>query len=95
MSETEEKTQAAQASIPPTVGRIVHYVVSPGEHRAAIVVRHWSGDMANLYVFLDGMNDSYFNGVGTQIAPGLLWVTSVHQDEDEKKLFTWHWPERV
>jgi hypothetical protein len=86
----------------PSVGRIVHYVLKDhyGElqHRPAIIVRNWSdglsdennpfSDMIQLQVFTDGTND------GTQYATGVYWATSVHQDEEEKIVGTWHWPER-
>ncbi|KPV42033.1 hypothetical protein [Alicyclobacillus ferrooxydans] len=81
-----------------SVGRIVHYVLMDRygyeQHRPAIVVRNWSDegnpneDMVQLQVITDGTND------GTQYASGLYWATSVHQDEDMKRVGTWHWPER-
>lgn len=42
----------------PTTGRIVHYVLQGGSHRAATVVSHSAGATAcNLTVHLDGWND--------------------------------------
>ena len=79
-----------------TVGRIVHYVLSNGEHRAAIVVRDWqepSGSV-NLYVFLDGANDTN-TAHGAEYAPGVIWATSAHYDAAGDKEHTWHWPERT
>lgn len=79
----------------PTVGRIVHYVLTDGQHRPAIVVRAWGeephsapdyADSVNLQVFLDGSNDGSESGVD--------WETSVRYDETGKTPYTWHWPER-
>ena len=41
----------------PSIGRIVHFVLNNGEHRAAIVVNYFGGDRANLTVFMDQLND--------------------------------------
>ena len=80
----------------PTVGRIVHYVLSTqdgtnsanvGHHRAPMIVRVWSDDCVQLQVFTDGPND---RPDGT----GLIWVTSVSFNDTEKLPRTWHWPER-
>lgn len=80
----------------PTVGRIVHYVLSEqdgtysqnvGQHRPALIVRVWSETCVQLQVFTDGKNDRADGA-------GLVWVTSVHPDENEKLPRTWHWPER-
>ena len=76
----------------PTVGRIVHYVLSDGrsagEHRPGIIVRVWEdGHGVQLQVFTDGSND------GPQFASGLYWATSVEYD-DGGRPGTWHWPER-
>lgn len=82
------------------VGRHVHYVLesdsykddlnsgSYGECRSAIIVRAWSAETVQLQVLTDGYND------GKQYAAGLVWRTSVHQDEETKAPGTWHWPER-
>lgn len=83
-----------------TEGRIVHYVLKNGEHRAALVVRAWRNlsapDLVNLYVFLDGTNDRPDAAYdGAQYAPGVLWVTSVHYDASGTQYRTWHWPERA
>lgn len=58
-----------------------------GGHRPAIVVHCWSDYCIQLQVFTDGTNDR-LDG------QNIVWVTSVTQDEDEKKSRTWHWPER-
>lgn len=77
-----------------TEGRIVHYVLPNGEHRAAMIVRAWKprqvgGDagVANLHVFYDGSNDDAVNEQGN------AWVTSVHYSEDPQPR-TWHWIEQ-
>lgn len=78
----------------PTVGRIVHFVLPNGEHRAAIIARVWDvspnlDPSVQLQVFTDGTNDA---GVipecnppaygtpeyGLFVAPGTVWRTSVH-----------------
>lgn len=92
-----------------TEGRMVHYVLSNGQHRPAIVVKVWKvteqggvprateNGLVNLTVFVDGRND---------ILPSentfdpknpdilLLRVTSVLYSE-EPKLNTWHWIEKA
>lgn len=91
----------------PSIGRIVHYILANGQHRAATVVNAFGGDRCNLTVHLDGMNDLEGGGGAstasvTGIRPqgaydlnnGSLAAGSVAQDEDEKKPGTWHWPER-
>lgn len=80
----------------PTMGRIVHYVLSSqdgtmdhkvGQHRPAIITHCWSDTCVQLQVFTDGTNDRLKG-------EPVIWVTSVTHDEDEKKGRTWHWPER-
>lgn len=66
----------------PSVGRVVHYVSSLGQHWAAIITHVWSDSCVNLAVF-----DS--NGVASN-------ATSVCYDGDAlPPAYTWHWPERV
>lgn len=83
----------------PSVGRIVHFVLKDrhGElvHRPAIVVRNWADEGhyvdvegVQLQVFTDDTND------GPEYASGLFWATSVHHEEEDKKEYSWHWPER-
>lgn len=81
----------------PSVGRIVHFVLrarqgmrpsSVGEHRPAIIVRVWSPEMVQLQVFTDGFND-------IETGDPVIWETSIHNDETEKKPGTWHWCEYV
>lgn len=75
-------------------GRVVHYVPAmadgfrdPERHRAAQVVRVWSGDtgMVNLVVTCDGTNDR---------ADGQLhfWATSIQFDPEGSER-SWHWIE--
>lgn len=81
-----------------TEGRIVHYVLSNGEHRAAIVVRVFEPGkplgLANLIVFSDGSNDrgAVFGNVSEQ---GLFWATSAHYDPEGTTHHTWHWIEKA
>ncbi len=76
------------------VGDMVLYVLpegtSPGEVRPAVVVRTWSddpGNLVNLQVFTDGVNDFITAHPG---ASGILWRTSVHNDEVDKAPGTYH-----
>lgn len=82
-------------------GRIVHYVLSNGQHRPAIVVRDWSDPhvtgsdgMVNLIVFADGTNDAGAI-LGIVSPPGLFWATSAHYDAAGTIHHTWHWIEKV
>lgn len=63
-------------------GRIVHYVNPDLSHcQAAIIVRAWSSEKANLTVFPDWSND--------RESGGLAWKTSVLRSL-VKEPFTWH-----
>lgn len=73
----------------PTIGRIVHYVLSDNEHRPAIITYVFSSNIVNLQVFNDGHNDNQPSLAGTS------WRSSVEQDEEFKEEGTWHWPERT
>jgi hypothetical protein len=88
-----------------TEGRIVHYVLDDGEHRPAMVVKHWNPghhdlhtrDCVNLLVFADGSNDNRPGRFGGELLPlhaPIVHRTSVHFS-DEKTRGTWHWPERA
>lgn len=84
-----------------TEGRIVHYVLSNGQHRPAIVVRDWSNPAlpgsdgrVNLMVFVDGTNDSGAVS-GKACEQGLFWATSAHYDPAGTEHHTWHWPEKA
>lgn len=94
-----------------SVGRIVHFTLSTGEVRPALVVRSWDGNasyppgVVNVQVFLDGRNDSVHKGAdlspfGTVSAHeceiGLAWRTSVHPSESgNPEPGRWHWPPRA
>lgn len=85
------------ATIIPSIGRTVHFVLANGQHRPAVIVRVFDEpptptSVANLQVFLDGSNDAPAREPG---ASDLLWRTSVHQDAAEMKPGTWHSPELV
>jgi len=74
----------------PSIGRTVHYVLSPGQERPAVIVRVWDEkptekSVVQLQVFTDGENDGLKN---------VEWRTSVHQD-NAKAPGTWHEPERA
>jgi len=92
----------APASLPGLIeGRIVHYVLSNGHHRPAIVVRNWSNPaiagsngMVNLIVFADGTNDTGAIS-GSASAQGLFWATSAHYDPKGETHHTWHWIEKA
>ncbi len=82
-----------------TEGRIVHYVLKNGEHRAAIVVRVFEpygkeAGLANLIVFSDGSNDA--SAVSGNVSEqGIFWATSAHYDPEGTKHHTWHWIEKA
>lgn len=80
----EQKPAAEMPGL--TEGRIVHYVLQDGSHRAAIVVRNWRtpGGCCNLQVFLDG----------EEIEGGRAWRTSVLYSAKPQP-HTWHWPEKT
>jgi hypothetical protein len=85
------------ATIIPSIGRTVHFVLANGQHRPAIIVRVFGEpptptSVANLQIFRDGSNDV------PSRAPGegdMLWRTSVHQDAETMQPGTWHSPEVV
>jgi hypothetical protein len=94
--------QAARQALPasgahgsrqrPSIGRIVHYVMSqidgrlPGDHRPAIIVRVWSDDCVNLQVFTD-LGDGCINPT--------FCVSSASRDDNGKDHGSWHFPEYV
>jgi hypothetical protein len=64
----------------PSVGRIVHYITSREDHRAAIITDVHKNDKVSLAMF------SPDDGV---------WVKSdVAYSEICNQKYTWHWPER-
>ena len=78
-----------------TEGRMVHFVMANGEHRAAVIVRAWknqgySNGEVNLSVFTDHGNDANKDEEGFS---GLMWQTSVPFDDDQRRPGTWHWIE--
>lgn len=75
-------------------GRIVHYVLTAGKERPAIIVNAWDhlgrdDGYANLLVFLDGNNDLTSEG-DTPLAWFPSRTYSVHGEPG-----TWHWPQDV
>lgn len=90
-----------------TEGRIVHFVLSNGEHRPAIVVNNWGSEKnfdgawaypeedgyVNLQVFIDGSNDNDVYPVS--VPPNhMVWETSIkYSAEPEPR--TWHWIEKA
>lgn len=73
----------------PSIGRIVHFIVTPGENPvAAIVTAVWSDVCVNLRIFQDGSN--------TQPTQFSEWVTSASFDDSAvPQVRTWHWPPKV
>ncbi len=79
----------------PSIGRVVHYVLTDDQfpqkieknpHRPALIVNAVPNAMiANLTVFLDGMND----GDKKSFSLG-----SIHYSENHEP-GTWHWPEQI
>lgn len=63
-----------------SIGRIVHFVDTKGELRAAIISRVWGDACVNLTVFDDS---------------GPYVATSVAFDGGGQALQSWHWPERT
>lgn len=76
----------------PTIGRIVHYVIFNGKHRAAIVVDVTDTEalMPNidLQVFLTPSEACVFNA-----SDRFQWVP-VARFSETMEPGTWHWPER-
>lgn len=68
----------------PSIGRIVHYVLADGQHRAAVVVNSWPHQtVANLKVHLDAANDLTYGSLSTGLTapalkPQVLEYGSVH-----------------
>jgi hypothetical protein len=73
----------------PSVGRIVHYVSygTPNgeyqpEHRAAVITEVLDGDSHGI------VNLCVLNPQG-------IFFTMSHNEEEDKRGGTWHWPERA
>lgn len=90
-----EQTQVADnndaalvSPVPPSVGRIVHYVPRPGQPETrnnaevvpAIIVRVWENGLLNLKCFCDGPWDNWQPSVPYNAIP----IPG-----------TWHWPPRT
>jgi len=75
------------ARMKPSIGRIVHFVMSDGKHRPAIIVEVVTDEAVNLTVFPDGYD------LARSDDP-TVWHPMVMQDETATKRRTWHWPER-
>lgn len=70
-------------------GRMVHYVLPSGGHRAALIVKKQNENgCCNLQVFTDGMND------GPKYEKGFVRVSSVNYSESPTPN-TWHWIEEA
>ena len=65
----------------PSLGRVVHFVDEYGKEFAALIVRVWSEQTVNLFVFPNGDPISGHGHV----------ETSIVFDEGHKKP-SWHWP---
>lgn len=89
--EKEKATVGPARKIGETVGYVLPDGASPGDVRPAIIVRVWEEDkpdaMVNLQVFTDGLNDYVASHTG---GSGILWATSVHNDEEGKAPGTYH-----
>lgn len=75
-----------------SLGRVLHYVMPDGTCRVMELARIWGPEMVNGVVTLDGENDTRAY-TGTRPISGYhMWVSSVHQNENERIADTWHWP---
>ena len=76
-------------------GRMVHYVLSNGEHRPGIIVKVWSksSGCSNLQVFVDNTNDAPAFIPPIAQVTGVYWVTSANYSEEPTPR-TWHFIER-
>lgn len=76
----------------PTIGRLVHYVMLSGAHRAAMVVDvDW-----NTKVLLPNVDLSVFLAPADGLAAAIdktMWVQNPRFSEGMEP-DTWHWPER-
>lgn len=73
----------------PSIGRIVHYVLSEGPNagkaRPAIIVEVWSNTCVNICLFTDGTND------GIEYNSLTNWKCSVIEGSIDVK-GSWFWP---
>lgn len=92
----EMKSTGLTSDQPPSIGRIVHYVLETGrgagQHRPALVVNVLPDDRVNLVVFIDGRNDLV---TADQEEVLLLHKFTVSHDRADKAEGTYHWPEYV
>lgn len=77
----------------PAIGRMVHYILFPGEHRPATVTKLHDDGSASLVVTLDGLNDTKRLNEHSGIIGFQYWIERVYQDRFNMVLGTWHWPE--
>lgn len=77
----------------PSIGRTVHYILFPGEHRPATVTKLHDDGSVSLVVQLDGLNDMKRLNESSFISGFQFWVPAVYQDRFNMVLGTWHWPE--
>jgi len=102
---TTPPAEGAEPSPPQTPGDSIHpqvgdtvLVVLPehdtkGRIRPAIVVQVFKREdggmpLINVQQFTDGHNDITDHAA----APGTIWRTSLHHDQERKQPGTWHWP---
>lgn len=81
----------------PYVGKVVHYVLAGGEHRAALItrlVKENGVDVTALVVFLDMYTDVQLCG-GAEASRGTMTRFNVHRDEGRSIAGTWHQIEDV
>lgn len=69
-----------------TEGRIVHFVVSPDQHRAAMVVNVQDKEKGLCDLFVFSM---------PQDARGGFFMSIGVQYDDKKAVDTWHWIEKA
>jgi hypothetical protein len=77
----------------PSIGRTVHYVLFPGEHRPATVLRIHDDNSLSLMVTLDGLNDTRRLNESSHIVGFQFWVPDAKEDPAGFALGSWHWPE--
>jgi hypothetical protein len=88
----------------PTIGRIVHYVLSEsntpradavGASRPAIIVQDWGNGKADAQEGGSACNLQVFtDGSNDGLPDGMLWVTSACYSSTPRP-GSWHWPPRA
>lgn len=73
------------------VGRIVHFVMTDGDERPAMIVRVWNDTCVNLQVFPDGLNDRRRaeNDFGWRTS--CLYQAPDPTGKDCLRPMSWHW----